>query len=167
MFLFKPTNFLSFALLTKYLCSVLNGHSFITVGVFNAEGPPVPIPNTEVKLCSGDNTCLETDREDSSMPTHNVASKDTTPVSDFNAEGPPVPIPNTEVKLCSGNNTCLETDREDSSLLTQANPFGKAKGLWFIRNPLKNFTRKSVIYRNGISFVSVPLTVVSGGGIPP
>ena len=36
------------------------------VGVFNGEGPPVPIPNTEVKLTSADNTCLETDREDSS-----------------------------------------------------------------------------------------------------
>ena len=111
----------------------MNGSSL--VGVFNAEGPPVPIPNTEVKLCSGDNTCLETDRNDSSMPTHNVASKDTTPVSDFNAEGPPVPIPNTEVKLCSGNNTCLETDREDSSLLTQASPFGKAKGLRLCCDP--------------------------------
>ena len=39
------------------------------VGVFNGEGPPVPIPNTEVKLTSADNTCLETDREDRSMPT--------------------------------------------------------------------------------------------------
>ena len=39
------------------------------VGVTNAEGPPVPIPNTEVKLCSGDNTLRETVREDSSMPT--------------------------------------------------------------------------------------------------
>ena len=36
------------------------------VSVFNAEGPPVPIPNTEVKLCSAENTCLETDREDRS-----------------------------------------------------------------------------------------------------
>ena len=40
-----------------------------TVGVFSVEGPPVPIPNTEVKLYSGDNTCLATDREDSSLPT--------------------------------------------------------------------------------------------------
>ena len=40
-----------------------------TVGVTNAEGPPVPIPNTEVKLCSGDNTSREAAREDSSMPT--------------------------------------------------------------------------------------------------
>ena len=42
---------------------------FTKVGVFNGEGPPVPIPNTEVKLTSADNTCLETDREDRSMPT--------------------------------------------------------------------------------------------------
>ena len=41
-----------------------------TVGVFNAEGPPVPIPNTEVKLSSAENTCLATDWEDRSMPTH-------------------------------------------------------------------------------------------------
>ena len=34
------------------------------VRVFNAEGPPVPIPNTEVKLCRADNTRLETSRED-------------------------------------------------------------------------------------------------------
>ena len=39
------------------------------VGVFNGEGPPVPIPNTEVKLTSAENTCLATDREDRSMPT--------------------------------------------------------------------------------------------------
>ena len=45
---------------------------FTIVGVFNGEGPPVPIPNTEVKLTSADNTCLETDREDRSMPTRKV-----------------------------------------------------------------------------------------------
>ena len=39
------------------------------VSVTNAEGPPVPIPNTEVKLCSGENTLRETAREDSSMLT--------------------------------------------------------------------------------------------------
>ena len=39
------------------------------VGVINAEGPPVPIPNTEVKLCSGEDTLRETVRENSSMPT--------------------------------------------------------------------------------------------------
>ena len=45
------------------------------VGVTNAEGPPVPIPNTEVKLCSGENTLRETVREDSSMPTSLVGGK--------------------------------------------------------------------------------------------
>ena len=39
------------------------------VSVTNAEGPPVPIPNTEVKLCSGDNTLWVTVREDSPMLT--------------------------------------------------------------------------------------------------
>ena len=39
------------------------------VSATNAEGPPVPIPNTEVKLCSGYNTLRETVREDSSVLT--------------------------------------------------------------------------------------------------
>ena len=39
------------------------------VSVLNAKGPPVPIPNTEVKLCSAENTCLETDRKDRSTLT--------------------------------------------------------------------------------------------------
>ena len=39
------------------------------VSVTNAEGPPVPIPNTEVKLCSGEDTLRETARENSSMLT--------------------------------------------------------------------------------------------------
>ena len=39
------------------------------VGLFNAQGPPVPIPNTEVKLCSAENTLLATVREDRSGPT--------------------------------------------------------------------------------------------------
>ena len=80
--LFKPTNFLSFALLNKTLCSVSNGHLTFSnervvhlVSDLNAEGPPVPIPNTEVKLCSGENTCLETSREDSSLLTHNTANR--------------------------------------------------------------------------------------------
>ena len=41
----------------------------ISVGAYDGEGPPVPIPNTEVKLIGGDNTCLATDREDSTVPT--------------------------------------------------------------------------------------------------
>ena len=37
-----------------------------------AEGPPVPIPNTEVKLCWAENTCLETSREDRSLLIHRL-----------------------------------------------------------------------------------------------
>ena len=39
------------------------------VGVNCAEEPPVPIPNTEVKLCNVENTWLETIWKDKSMPT--------------------------------------------------------------------------------------------------
>ena len=39
------------------------------VGLTNAEGPPVPIPNTEVKLCSAESTILETVWEGRSWPT--------------------------------------------------------------------------------------------------
>ena len=40
-----------------------------TVGVDDAGGPPVPIPNTEVKPCSAENTWLATAWEDRKMPT--------------------------------------------------------------------------------------------------
>ena len=89
------------------------------VGDSNAEGPPVPIPNTEVKLCCGDDTCRATGRENSSTLTS---------VGDSNAEGPPVPIPNTEVKLCCGDNTCRATGRKDSSLPTYPPKRGAKKG---------------------------------------
>ena len=39
------------------------------VGVYDDEGPPVPIPNTVVKLNSAENTWLEAAREDRSTPT--------------------------------------------------------------------------------------------------
>ncbi len=52
------------------------------VGVIDAEGPPVPIPNTEVKLCRAEDTQLETARENRYMPTR------------------------TEVRLCKSN-LCL------------------------------------------------------------
>ena len=35
----------------------------LAVGIGNDEGPPVPIPNTEVKLIRAENTWLETARE--------------------------------------------------------------------------------------------------------
>ena len=41
----------------------------VRVGTFSGEGPPVPIPNTAVKLTSAKNTCLETDRENRAAPT--------------------------------------------------------------------------------------------------
>ena len=50
------------------------------VSVINAEGPPVPIPNTEVKLCSGDNTLRATVREDSSMLTSIKGTDKTVPL---------------------------------------------------------------------------------------
>ena len=37
--------------------------------MINAEGPPVPIPNTEVKLCRAENTKLVTAWEDRYAPT--------------------------------------------------------------------------------------------------
>ena len=43
------------------------------VGVFNGEGPPVPIPNTEVKLICVENTWLVTTWEDKSTPAQNSA----------------------------------------------------------------------------------------------
>ena len=39
------------------------------VGVYYEEGPPVPIPNTVVKLIRAENTWLEAARENRSMPT--------------------------------------------------------------------------------------------------
>ena len=41
----------------------------LKVGVDCDEVPPVPIPNTVVKLVYGDNTWLATAREDNSTPT--------------------------------------------------------------------------------------------------
>ena len=41
----------------------------MVVGVSYGEGPPVPIPNTEVKLTRADNTWLVTAREDRYSPT--------------------------------------------------------------------------------------------------
>ena len=49
------------------------------VSVTNAEGPPVPIPNTEVKLCSGEDTLRETARENSSMLTLTEGVEQSTP----------------------------------------------------------------------------------------
>ena len=48
--------------------SALRFISSFIVGVYGAEVTPVPIPNTEVKLCREDDTWLATARETISMP---------------------------------------------------------------------------------------------------
>ena len=58
--------------LRYFLCSVSRVQKKKIVGVFNDEGTPVPIPNTEVKLISAENTGLATDWKDRSMPTQKV-----------------------------------------------------------------------------------------------
>ena len=45
------------------------------VGVFSGEGPPVSIPNTEVKLTCAEDTCLATDWENRSMPEHAAVNR--------------------------------------------------------------------------------------------
>ena len=47
----------------------MTARSNLIVGVDDAEGPPVPIPNTEVKLSGAENTWLATARENREMPT--------------------------------------------------------------------------------------------------
>ena len=62
---------------TKKVLTNYNGYVIVKkaaegshiVGVNGDEGTPVPIPNTVVKLVNGDNTWLETAREDNSTPT--------------------------------------------------------------------------------------------------
>ena len=44
-------------------------YSLSTVGVDDAGGPPVSIPNTEVKPCSAEDTWLATAWENRKMPT--------------------------------------------------------------------------------------------------
>ena len=54
---------------------IINEHSdgghnkFSAVGVDGVEGPPVPIPNTVVKLNRADNTRRAASRKDRAMPT--------------------------------------------------------------------------------------------------
>ena len=50
-------------------CSVLKVQTFGTVRVYGDEGTPVPIPNTVVKLINGENTWLETARENNTART--------------------------------------------------------------------------------------------------
>ena len=52
-----------------------SGRSPESVGGYDSGGPPVPIPNTEVKPDCADDTCLETDRENRSLPTLSPAMR--------------------------------------------------------------------------------------------
>ena len=54
-----------------YICDIIIPMNEI-VGVDYNEGPPVPIPNTEVKLISAEDTWLETARDNRKMPTQIV-----------------------------------------------------------------------------------------------
>ena len=51
------------------------------VGVNDEEVPPVPIPNTVVKLLGAENTWLETARENRAMPTFSFFISKIRPVS--------------------------------------------------------------------------------------
>ena len=53
----------------SYICDIILPTNKI-VGVDYDEGSPVPIPNTEVKLISAEDTWLETARDNRKMPTH-------------------------------------------------------------------------------------------------
>ena len=53
-----------------YISQLRDVHCTVSqVGVYYDEGPPVPIPNTVVKLIRAEDTWLEAARENRSMPT--------------------------------------------------------------------------------------------------
>ena len=105
------------------------------VGVFNAKGPPVPIPNTEVKLCCGENTYLATSREDRSTLTQKSVIL-TQRVH---------PFPFRTRKLSSAVATILVWRRTGKIAHCQHKATLRVeRGVTVKRNPFKNFTRKSV-----------------------
>ncbi len=55
--------------LHPFHCSVFRAHALNQVGGYYSGGPPVPIPNTAVKPDCADDTCLETDWKNRSLPT--------------------------------------------------------------------------------------------------
>ena len=56
-------------------CSIFKVSLIPIVGVYGDEDPPVPIPNTEVKLICVENTWLVTTREDKSTPAQCAATE--------------------------------------------------------------------------------------------
>ena len=65
---FSITHFIFVLSFLSSLCSVLKALLLSLVGVNGCEVPPVPIPNTEVKLIRVEDTWLATTRENRSMP---------------------------------------------------------------------------------------------------
>ena len=63
-----------YVLSTLFFVIQFLGH-FALVGVNGCEVPPVPIPNTVVKLTYVEDTWLATTRENRAMPTHKTESK--------------------------------------------------------------------------------------------
>ena len=50
------------------MCEEKEKHIHRLFGGDSEKDPPVPIPNTEVKLLSAESTCLDTDRKDRTPP---------------------------------------------------------------------------------------------------
>ena len=67
-------------LVLTLLCSVLRVNEPSDKRISGANGckdPPVPIPNTEVKLTNAEDTWLVTTRENRTVPEHVTAVKET------------------------------------------------------------------------------------------
>ena len=61
-----------------YADSVVTDRKVVNIYIVGAdwcEGPPVPIPNTEVKLSGAENTWLVTARKNREMPTYKVSTQ--------------------------------------------------------------------------------------------
>ena len=109
---------LDFYISMWYYSQVVKRDGKKQVGIDYCEGPPVPIPNTEVKLACADDTWLVTARDNKFLPT--LPFQELFLVGVDYCEGPPVPIPNTEVKLACAHDTWLVTARDNRFSPTQA-----------------------------------------------
>ena len=59
---------LDLSLRSPFRCFLFRVFATLITGVYDVEVPPVPIPNTEVKLNCAEDTWLATARENRSMP---------------------------------------------------------------------------------------------------
>ena len=73
--IFTPRDYGWFELSFQKTACIYYVMSCQTVGVDCGEGPPVPIPNTEVKLACAENTRREAARKDKQMPTLKPVNK--------------------------------------------------------------------------------------------